>query len=597
MKSYSNITAALLSIALIAFQLQAQPIGTTITVGTTWNDIQANGTVSRLIGTDYNSNTHITWMNGLNSGASQRHIYYNLITPEDSLLYPGGLQIDQNVSAGYPCLALDPAGYFRIAYHCGDGISPYGTIALTYTIPDFPAPITVYMNQFPIELLWPKIARDISDRIHFIITTNPSQPGEPNCLHYCRGEFEMSGFSMSFSDLEFIDSLMVNGYTAAASPVSDRVAIGWLEMGATGSCNCYDNNVIVCVSEDGTTWNWSDTMNVTNFIPPDSSLLPDTTLANMDTLRAYTSLCLFFDSRDILHITFAVRGYYAIPGLLNWGNSFIYHWDEENLETHIVADGWYEQHGWCDPGAWNIYISRSSLSEDTTNGNLYCIYQRYLSEDDTTDISAAGYPNGEIWCSVSTDYGVTWSEGTNLTNTHTPDALPNNCASEITPSSALFAEGELRLMYVLDYDAGAVVQNEGTWTLNDVIYQHIPLEQIPAAPLIPDWPPLNVEHGVSVNHQPPTASLPLNPVIEYCYPNPFNSEIVIRYDVPASSEITLAIYDLLGRETACLATGFHTPGEYTTSWKPDGKNPSGIYFAKLSGNSSNGQTMKIIYLK
>lgn len=96
-------------------------------------------------------------------------------------------------------------------------------------------------------------------------------------------------------------------------------------------------------------------------------------------------------------------------------------------------------------------------------------------------------------------------------------------------------------------------------------------------------------------HAPPVLTPPMKFGLS-AHPNPFNSEIVIRYDVPASSEITLAIYDLLGRETACLAAGFHSPGEYTTFWKPNGITPSGIYFAVLQINQAV-HSQKLLYIK
>ncbi|MFB0515018.1 MAG: T9SS type A sorting domain-containing protein [Candidatus Neomarinimicrobiota bacterium] len=69
------------------------------------------------------------------------------------------------------------------------------------------------------------------------------------------------------------------------------------------------------------------------------------------------------------------------------------------------------------------------------------------------------------------------------------------------------------------------------------------------------------------------------------YPNPFNPASTIRYDLPKGSDVSLVVYDILGREVARLVDGYIEPGYHQVQW--DGKNqysrivPSGIYIARL----------------
>ena len=74
-------------------------IGDVMLIGTTWYDIQHNSTCGRQVRLDNDNYVHIAWMNGLNSGAVDRHVYYNLIDTLDNMVFPGGTIIDQAARA------------------------------------------------------------------------------------------------------------------------------------------------------------------------------------------------------------------------------------------------------------------------------------------------------------------------------------------------------------------------------------------------------------------------------------------------------------------------------------------------------------------
>ena len=79
------------------------------------------------------------------------------------------------------------------------------------------------------------------------------------------------------------------------------------------------------------------------------------------------------------------------------------------------------------------------------------------------------------------------------------------------------------------------------------------------------------------------------------YPNPFNPVTTIEYTLPRSGEVSLIIYNILGKEVARLVDGEMTAGNHTANW--DASNfASGIYFYRLkSGNFV--QTRKMVLLK
>ena len=88
------------------------------------------------------------------------------------------------------------------------------------------------------------------------------------------------------------------------------------------------------------------------------------------------------------------------------------------------------------------------------------------------------------------------------------------------------------------------------------------------------------------------------------YPNPFNPTTKIKYTIPSNvkgqmSNVSLKVYDVLGREVAILVNEEKQPGEYEVEFNPASgiKNlASGIYFYKLQA-ANYSSTKKMIYLK
>jgi hypothetical protein len=92
--------------------------------------------------------------------------------------------------------------------------------------------------------------------------------------------------------------------------------------------------------------------------------------------------------------------------------------------------------------------------------------------------------------------------------------------------------------------------------------------------------------------------------LEQNYPNPFNPETTISYRLKAASNVSLKVYDVLGREVATLVDEFQQPGVYNTQFSilnlPAGRQGhklvSGIYFYRLRANNFV-ETKKFTILK
>ena len=79
------------------------------------------------------------------------------------------------------------------------------------------------------------------------------------------------------------------------------------------------------------------------------------------------------------------------------------------------------------------------------------------------------------------------------------------------------------------------------------------------------------------------------------YPNPFNPATVISYQVPAASEVKLAVFDLLGRQVAVLVNERQFPGSYKVRFDA-ARLASGVYLYRLIAGDV-AQTRKMLVVK
>ncbi|MCP4581028.1 MAG: T9SS type A sorting domain-containing protein [candidate division Zixibacteria bacterium] len=67
-------------------------------------------------------------------------------------------------------------------------------------------------------------------------------------------------------------------------------------------------------------------------------------------------------------------------------------------------------------------------------------------------------------------------------------------------------------------------------------------------------------------------------------PNPFNASTVIKYNLRNSADVTIYIYDLLGRKIETLVSGYQPAGFNQVVWH-SGDRPSGVYFYTLKAGA------------
>lgn len=91
------------------------------------------------------------------------------------------------------------------------------------------------------------------------------------------------------------------------------------------------------------------------------------------------------------------------------------------------------------------------------------------------------------------------------------------------------------------------------------------------------------------------SSLPETFVLRQNHPNPFNPSTRIEYAVPTPGNLSLRVYDMLGREVAVLVDGMVEAGWYSLNFNAQNLS-SGVYLYRLE-SSGFAQTLKMVILK
>ena len=80
-------------------------------------------------------------------------------------------------------------------------------------------------------------------------------------------------------------------------------------------------------------------------------------------------------------------------------------------------------------------------------------------------------------------------------------------------------------------------------------------------------------------------------------PNPFSTQVEIKYGVFKNAQVGLLVYDIQGRLVASLEESQMSPEKYTAVWNPDSNLPNGHYFVALKINDLQVHYLKVNYVK
>lgn len=510
------------------------PMGDEFVVGWTWMDYQHNGSIGKMIAVDSEGNAHITWMAGYNEGQNPRHMLYNLVYTDGDMLYRPDerSRIDNGTQSGYGHIWLLPEDQRAVIfYHVFGHMQHAPNMLGTAMSVDWMHGIGAFSPFYPppwaeVEVIWPKGALDRRNFAHIIATERRDEGETISRLGYWRGTPSQDFDQWQWGNQpQTVDRSAVISGVAATSRQSNKVAVAWhhnlvrdLDLWAAVPGLIQRNHEIrYIISENGEQWDWQNASRMTPVIPPRPELINvDAIAAWGDTFRPYCDVDIAFDpweNSDNLYGAFAAHGFWEDPlpneesvASATGEHNVLFFWNSEHDTITMIFDAWYfsrtDNGGWKSRnGAWRLNADRPSIAFDPDEpGKIYVAWVNfpqimhvvgvgedarfeYLDNEHVADTSRMGYKNAEVMVSVSTDYGLTWREPVNVTRTiwdGNEAPAPGECMSEAWMSAAEIGEdGYLHLMYVRDGDAGGIAQQEGVATNSPIIYQKIPLEDIP----------------------------------------------------------------------------------------------------------------------
>jgi hypothetical protein len=95
---------------------------------------------------------------------------------------------------------------------------------------------------------------------------------------------------------------------------------------------------------------------------------------------------------------------------------------------------------------------------------------------------------------------------------------------------------------------------------------------------------------------PDVPSTPSRFVLHQNFPNPFNPSTAIRYELQSRSNVTLTVFDILGREVALLENGVREAGIHEVTYRAGRNLASGIYYCRLNAAGMQ-ETIRLLLVK
>jgi hypothetical protein len=109
------------------------------------------------------------------------------------------------------------------------------------------------------------------------------------------------------------------------------------------------------------------------------------------------------------------------------------------------------------------------------------------------------------------------------------------------------------------------------------------------------YPSLTILRFIPTDIDDDQSAVPSEFSLSPAHPNPFNSSTTIEYALPRESDVTIEIYDILGRRVETLVQGQQQAGYHQVVWDA-GSRSSGLYFYRVEAGKYT-ETRKMVLLK
>ena len=91
-------------------------------------------------------------------------------------------------------------------------------------------------------------------------------------------------------------------------------------------------------------------------------------------------------------------------------------------------------------------------------------------------------------------------------------------------------------------------------------------------------------------------STPLYTMLMQNYPNPFNPTTTLDYELPKAADVTIKVFDVLGREVRVLVHDHKAAGRYSVIFDAQGLS-SGVYFYRLTTSTGFTSIKKFVLIR
>ena len=515
----------------------SQPVGDINFIGETYYDNQHAGNPGRFIVIDDWGYANFSWTGYL----YPMKVMYNKYEPGVGTVWPLGLQVSEleiSKNSGITIIGGTRLVHCYETQYLGD---PITAVAVENNIGSGDFIEFLVVGDEP--LYNPLVVTDARRWIHIIAYSGRASDMK-YAIYYNRSD--NNGLSW-LAEWVPIDSSFVMS-AAMASSNNGRVGISWshpLCDAFTSPMERLNNDLYFVESLDGESWDFDNPQNLTDF---ESGLHP-----HSDSLRLYDKISMVYGSTSNIHIAYTCAGYWQSGGHAQTSaGSKIYHYSNYNGYHYITG----ELSAGIFPAEERRRYDRPSIGFNSDTDDLFCVWVQYSD----SDLSSNGFLNGEMYGAWSGNETGFWSCPVNMTNTPTPGAAPGFCQSEDYPSIAHNINDTLHVSYIIDREPGAF----GNFA-SDFYYLRIPADDFK-----------NMASVLEPNQN----LLPSSPALLDCYPNPFNANLNISFDLTSPAEITLSVFDVTGRLVSEVANAGFGPGNHLLNFDA-ARLTSGIYLIRL----------------